>query len=132
MQSRSWPTAAEIADDIRGALEAGDDISAMRALMDGTDRLARAITPDNFGEALAQPATIGDARWDALLTGSLRYRLHQAGHRHLPGWTWKPPLDRFWWPAAHSPSKAYSDQAHTPAELMRLGIFLDDREFTTP
>lgn len=127
---RWWPTVAEIADDVRANLERGDEDHAHRMLMDGINRLPAADAAGRLDEALGEPATVGDPRWDTLLAASVRYRLHQMGRR-APAWTFKPPLDTFWWPAAFSPSKAYNDMAHTPAELLRVGIFLDEREFTT-
>ena len=127
---RWWPTAAEIADDIRANLEAGDRSHALRMLMDGINRWPSADAAGRLEEVLGEPASVGDPRWDALLSGAVRYRLHQMGHK-APGWTLKQPLDKFWWPTAYSPSKAYNDLAHTPAELLRLGIFRDEREFTS-
>ncbi len=126
---RYWPTIPEIADDVRANLAAGDESHAVRMLMDGINRLPDAQAAGLLDEALVQPESVGDLRWDALLYGAIRYRLHQMG-LPAPSWTYLAPLDRFWWPFAYSPEKAYNDMAHTPAELMRLGIFIDDREFT--
>jgi len=127
---RWWPTTAEIADDIRTNLAAADTSHALRLLMDGVNYLPDADRAGRLDEALVAPQTTGDIRWDALLAGAVRYRLHQMG-RTAPSWTrHHKPLDRFWWPVAYSRSKAYNDMAHTPAELLRLGIFIDEREFT--
>ncbi|MBK7822750.1 MAG: hypothetical protein IPJ61_17215 [Tessaracoccus sp.] len=126
---RWWATVPEIAEDVRDALAAGDDIHAIRMLMDGINALPAAQKAGTLDDALNAPDTTGDPRWDALLAGALRYRLHQIGE-HAPSWTFKEPLEKGWWPFAYSPSDAYNDMAHTPAELMRLGIFLDEREFT--
>ena len=127
--TRFWPTLPEIADDVRQALRVGDDAHAVRMLMDGINRLPDALAAGRLAEALVRPESVGDRRWDALLYGAIRYRLHQMGLAP-PEWTFLEPLDKFWWPFAYSPEKAYNDMAHTPAELMRLGIFVDDREFT--
>lgn len=127
---RSWPTVPEIADDIRTSLAAGDTAHAMRMLADGINRLPAAHTAGRLDETLTRPDSVGDHRWDALLYGAIRYRLHQMG-KEPPSWTWLEPLPQFWWPAAYSPEKAYNDMARTPAELMRLGIFLDENEFST-
>jgi hypothetical protein len=127
---RWWPTTAEVADDVRANLAVGDTSHALRMLMDGVNYLPDADRAGRLDEALAEPETTGDVRWDALLAGAVRYRLHQMG-RTPPPWTRdRKPLDRFWWPVAYSPSDAYNDMAHTPAELRRLGIFIDEREFT--
>lgn len=127
---RWWPTVAEIADDVRDGLAVGDEGRAVRLLMDGINRLPQAAEQGRLAEALAVPESVGDERWDALLAGAVRYRLHSLG-LNPPPWTLHEPLSRFWWPFAHSPSKAYNDLAHTPAEFLRLGIFIDEREFTT-
>lgn len=97
--------------------------------MDGVNRLPSALSADRLDEALTDFPTTGDHRWDALLKGAVRYRLHQMG-RKAPAWTRVEPLKQFWWPVAYSKEKAYVDMAHTPAELMRIGIFIDEREFT--
>ncbi|SHJ04434.1 hypothetical protein SAMN02745244_01598 [Tessaracoccus bendigoensis DSM 12906] len=129
-RKRWWPTASEIADDVRTNLAAGDEDHALRMLIDGVNYLPDAHAAGRLGEALVEPESIGDSRWDALLAGAIRYRLHQSG-LPAPRWTRKEPLDTFWWPAATWASQAYNDMAHTPAELLRLGIFLDDRAFTS-
>ncbi|MPV50153.1 hypothetical protein GCG21_09070 [Pseudactinotalea sp. HY160] len=129
-QARYWPTPAEIADDVRTNLAAGDESHALRMLMDGVNRLPQARHAGRLAETLAeQPESIGGERWDALLSGAIRYRLHQMGER-APDWTYREPLSQFWWPVSYSASQAYNDMAHTPAELLRLGIFIDEREFS--
>lgn len=127
---RWWLTAPEIADSIRDCLAADDSPHALRLLMDGVNSLPITHQPERLDEALAPPDTTGDVRWDALLAGAIRYRLHQSGVLQTPPWTHTDPLNTFWWPTAYSPSKAYNDMAHTPVELMRLGIFIDEREFS--
>lgn len=126
---RYWPTATEITDDVRENLAAGDNSHALRMMMDGVNRLRYAQREGRLEETVTEePATVGDRRWDALIAGAIRYRLHEMGECS-PDWTLKVPLETFWWPVAYSPSKAYIDMAHSPAELMRLGIFIDAREF---
>ena len=102
---------------------------ALRMLIDGVNYLPDAHAAGRLDEALTEPDGTGDPRWDALLAGAIRYRLHQSG-LSAPGWTCKKPLDRFWWPTAAWDVQAYNDMAHSPAELSRIGIFLDERAFT--
>lgn len=128
MARRWWPTAAEIADDIRHELGNGDDIMALRMLMDGVNQLPDAYAAGELDVTLAEPPSTGDLRWDTLLAAAIRYRLHRMG-LHPPRWTFKEPLPTFWWPIKVSPSKGYNDMAHTPAELLRVGIFMDERGF---
>ncbi len=127
---RWWPTASEIADDLRRELAAGDEDMALRLLMDGINQLPDAAKAGQLDDALAEPEPIGDPRWDTLLAASVRYRLHSIGATP-PKWTHKEPLPKFWWPTRINASQQYNDMAHTPAELMRVGIFMDEKDFTT-
>ena len=127
---RWWPTASEIAEDLRRELAASDEDMALRLLMDGINQLPAAAKAGQLDGALAEPGPIGDPRWDTLLAASVRYRLHSIGETP-PKWTHKEPLSRFWWPTRINASQQYNDMAHTPAELMRVGIFMDEKDFTT-
>jgi len=127
---RWWPTAAEIADDLRRELAANDEDMALRLLMDGINHLPAAAEAGQLDEALGEPKLLCDPRWDTLLAAAIRYRLHSMGVTP-PTWTHKEPLPQFWWPTRINPSQQYNDMAHTPAELMRVGIFIDERDFTT-
>ncbi len=130
MTQRWWPTVAETAEAVGRELARGDVDMALRLLLDGVNQLPDAAAAGALDEALAEPATTGIARWDTLLAASVRYRLHALG-LSAPAWTRKEPLDTFWWPAAHSAAKEYNDMAHSPAELVRVGIFMDERGYTT-
>ena len=41
------------------------------------------------------------------------------------------PEPKVWWPVRVNLSKEYNDMAHSPAELLRVGIFMDERAFTS-
>lgn len=125
----NWTSASEIASDVRRWLADGDVDMALRMMLDGVNRLPHAAAQGRLDDALAEPPSTGDVRWDTLLAASIRYRLHQLGEE-APRWTWKEPLPKFWSPIRINASKEYNDMAHTPAELLRVGIFMDDREFT--
>jgi hypothetical protein len=129
VQRRWWPTATEIAVDVRDALDADDEDLALRLLLDGINQLPTAAAANALAEALPEPPSTGSIRWDTLLAAAIRYRLHTMGEK-APRWTHKEPLDRFWWPVSINASKAYNDMAHTPAELVRVGIFMDERGFS--
>lgn len=124
-----WATASEIADDIRANLAADDEFHALRMLVDGINRLPEAQKAGRLDEALEEPRTTGDARWDALLAAAILYQLHQMGESG-PHWTVKEPLEKFWWPIQAGAGRANYDLATAPAELARLGIFLSERDFT--
>lgn len=127
-QPRTWPTMADVATNVARELAAGDEDMALRLLLDGVNRLPYALADDRLDEALTQPPSTGSRRWDTLLAASVRYRLHRMGLKP-PRWTWVEPLEVFWWPVRVSASKEYNDMAHTPAELIRVGIFMDERGF---
>lgn len=127
---RSWTTATEMARDVSAELERDDVDTALRLLLDGVNRLPAAHASGALHEALQEPPSTGSERWDVLLAASIRYRLHQMGLTP-PEWTWKEPLPKFWWPIRVNASKEYNDMAHSPAELMRVGIFMDERGFTS-
>jgi hypothetical protein len=129
-QKRWWRSLPEIADGIRGDLQTGDSDAALRTLLDGVNRLPMIAAEGALTEALTPPPSTGDQRWDTLLAAAVRYRLHAMGERP-PRWTVRQPLDKFWWPVRINLSKEYNDMAHSPAELLRVGIFLDERAFTT-
>ncbi|MBK8460669.1 MAG: hypothetical protein WAS07_02180 [Micropruina sp.] len=129
MESRRWwPTADEIAADVRRELAGNDPDMAMRLLLDGINQLPEAAKAERLDEALLEPQTTGDERWDTLLAASIRYRLHTM-HCQPPHWTRKEPLGRFWWPTDAGRGRAIYDMANAPAELARVGIFLSQRDF---
>lgn len=125
---RTWPTADDIAANVERELLAGDIDMALRLLLDGVNRLSAAAAENRLPEALQAPRRTGSIRWDTLLAAAIRYRLHKMGVKP-PRWTWMEPLDTFWWPIRINASKEYNDMAHTPAELVRVGIFMDERGF---
>lgn len=120
------PTASAIAVEVADWLAQGEADMALRILVDGINRLPAEATQEQLEELLAEPPSIGEERWDALLAGAIRYRLRKLG-RKAPRWTWKQPLATFWWPVRINESKGYNDMAHSPVELARLGIFMDER-----
>lgn len=86
---RWWPTVPEIADNVRHALAAGDDVHAIRMLMDGINALPAAQQAGSLDETLSEPDTIGDQRWDALLvnsatTGSTPTQQHSSATNRTP------------------------------------------------
>lgn len=126
--TRAWTTADDMAADLRDMLAADDVPGAIRMLMDGVNRLPAALAAGELDRALAEPSSTGSIRWDTLLAAAVRYRLHQMGHR-APAWTLKEPLAKFWWPLRVNASKEFNDMVHSPAELIRVGIFMDERGF---
>lgn len=129
-ERRWWPTMVELAAAVCRELDAGDDDHAMRLLIDGVNQLADAHAAGRADEAVAEPpASVGDPRWDALLAGSVRYRLHSLGETP-PAWTLMQPLATAWWPVDAGPRRAAHDSATAPAELSGLGVYLSERDFS--
>jgi len=125
---RWWATADEIAASMQPYIRAGATVSALRLLMDGINYLPDAAAHGDLERVLAPPSSTGDERWDTLLAAAIRLRLHSIGEA-APDWTYKPPLPRMWWPRAHTKAKAINDFNNAPAELRRVGIFLDESGF---
>ena len=124
------PSMTMVAREIQTELQAGHTDAAHRILMDGVNRLPAAYRNGELDAVLEAPGTTGEPKWDVLLAAAVRYRLHQLGLR-APEWTFKEPLDVFWWPTRINPSQQYVAMAHSPAEFRRLGIFIDERDLST-
>lgn len=124
-----WRTVPEIAENMRPYLVDGNASHALRLMMDGLNYLRDAQEQGALSDCLDEPETLGSVRWDTLLAASLRYVLHQMGER-APEWADKPPLDVFWWPTTTWDQQQYIDMAHSPIELSRVGIFMDEKDFT--
>ncbi|MDR1710971.1 MAG: hypothetical protein LBR58_03800 [Propionibacteriaceae bacterium] len=126
-----YPTVEQIAAEVRQCLDAGDQTAAMRVLADGVNRLHWAVDAGQLDDAIGQePPSTGDIRWDTLLAASVRYRLHAIGV-DPPAWTLKPPLPKFFAPFAWTKEKFYLDWAGAPAEFLRVGILMHERELST-
>lgn len=126
---RWWSTVPEIAHEVEAQLAKDDESMALRVLIDGLNRLDDAVRAGRIEECLGEPPSVGDERWDALLAGGVRYAARRAGFV-APPWTRRPPLAAWWWPARERARAAVTIQ-HTPVELSRLGIWLDERNFSS-
>ncbi|MBD7919307.1 winged helix-turn-helix transcriptional regulator [Cellulomonas sp. Sa3CUA2] len=126
---RWWLTIPEAAAQVRDALAAEDEAWAGRVLCDAVNQIPLVGALGRLDEMLAPPASTGDARWDALLAGAVRYRLRLLDHP-APTWTQRDPLPAWWWPSGRG-ARAVMAMQSTPPELSRLGIWFDARNFTT-
>ncbi|GIG20777.1 hypothetical protein Cch01nite_15010 [Cellulomonas chitinilytica] len=126
---RWWLTIPELADQLREHLATGDTTWAGRVLCDTVNQVPLVAALDQLDAMLATPQSTGDERWDALLAGSVRYRLRLLG-RPAPAWTHRDPLASWWWPSGRG-ARAVLAMQDTPPELSRLGIWFDARNFTT-
>jgi len=126
---RWWATVPDIATTVRQELAAGDEAMALRLLLDAVNRIPLVVALDRLDEMIAAPASTGDERWDGLLAASVRYHLRRLGLT-APEWTARDPLPTMWWPAGRG-SRAAMAMGSTPVEFRRLGIWFDERNFTT-
>lgn len=92
---------------LRGAAEAADDLIVLLS---------------------AEPAPVGDRRFDALLAAAAE---HLAVHAGLPVPTWSLDPDRvvdgFWW-VSDLPSARTQALVHAPASFRRRGVLLDSHD----
>ena len=132
--STRLPTADEIYADVAAALPPESQkfrtSNTIRILMDRVNQLSFG-TSDEIAAALIEPTiSTGDIKWDTLIAASIRYRLRTLGIT-APPWTYKPPLPHLWWPFSVSAQQVRAEFLRTPVELWRVGIFLEEKGFST-
>jgi hypothetical protein len=123
-------TPAHAAQLIAHELRLGDEDFALRLVITAVSDFERAAARgDDLTGFLAEPATTGDERWDALLAASIGRRCRQFGIER-PRWTFPAPLASFWFPVFTPAMAAYVVQ-RTAADLAAIGIWLDESAFST-
>ena len=127
--TRTFRTAPEIAQAMTAHLVHGDEAQALRVMLDGVNALPTLTARGDIRAFLTAPRSTGDARWDTLLATAVAYRSRKAGLQ-APRWTWRPPLGQFWWPAGEEAARAQT-MRRTPIDFKRLGIWFDERNFTS-
>lgn len=116
---------------VRGSLAASGAGEALRQVIQFLDDVA-AFDGDAVRQSIrAEPSTVGDPRWDALLAGIAEYVSRRAGIP-VPGWASAPGrfLPRFWFVVEDilgrpAPGLAVAAFASAPPELAGRGVFLD-------
>jgi transcriptional regulator with XRE-family HTH domain len=126
---RTFATVPQIVEAMREPLAQGDEHRALRLLLDGVNVLPGLGAPRDVRAFLKRPRSLGDSRWDALVAAAVAYRARTAG-LVPPRWTDVKPLTAFWWPAGEHALRART-MARTPIDFKRLGIWFDERNFTT-
>lgn len=118
----------EVAEVVAGLLRAGEEDDALRFLLDGLLRVAELDRAEDIALFLTAPAPVGDVRWDTLIAAATA---HLCRRRALPppAWTRRDSLPRWWWPGHVHARRAQALQ-RTPIDLRRVGIWLDERNFT--
>jgi transcriptional regulator with XRE-family HTH domain len=121
-------TAADAAEHLAEALDAGDQARAYRTVLQLADDLATA-TPYLRALLVAEPAPRVEAGWDAFLAAVVELRLEQAG---LPSPEWithtTGDLDHPW-----SPPEAVlpARPDHVPAAFLRHGVLVEAAELAS-
>lgn len=128
--ARTWLTARDAAEAIKGELEQGDDDFALRTLIGAINDFRGLRDPSEIQEFLRRPRPTGDRRWDTLLAASVARACRHRGVAP-PKWTRRAPLESWWFPSDGGGLLAAQTMARTPIDFSRLGIWLDASAFQT-
>lgn len=128
--ARTWMTARDAAEAIKGELGQGDEDFALRTLIGAINDFRGLRDLAEVQEFLRRPRPTGDQRWDTLLAASVA----QACRRREispPKWTHRTPLKAWWFPSNGGGLLAARTMSRTPIDFSRLGIWLDASAFET-
>jgi hypothetical protein len=128
--ARTWMTARDAAETIKGELRQGDDDFALRTLVGAVNDFRSLRDPDEIRDFLRRPRPTGDRRWDTLIAASVAQACRPRGIAP-PKWTRRAPLDAWWFPADGGALLAARTMSRTPIDFSRLGIWLDASAFQT-
>ncbi|KRC49478.1 hypothetical protein ASE16_12125 [Leifsonia sp. Root227] len=120
------PSAVETAARIAAAVHEGSRDGAFRALLDLSDGLAKEDPLVVAALVVAQPEGTGSRDWDAALSGTVAYRLRQAG---LPAalWTNQAITEDSELRAPHlHPLDDAPDASKVPPEFLERGILIEE------
>jgi transcriptional regulator with XRE-family HTH domain len=121
---RGAASLAELAQTIRGDLEQGEELDALRLLFGFADDFRGSSRPGQIALLQDEPPPTGDPRFDAALAGIAELFAAEAG---IPAPTWVNGPTRFvepWWFVASRPEFHAYTLANTPALLARHGVFM--------
>ncbi|MGO4383869.1 hypothetical protein [Specibacter sp. RAF43] len=107
---------ARLTDGVRAALDAGDEAVAFTLLQKKLTLMAQVLSND-VCPALDPPATVGDRRWDALVSGAL---LDFLGDQ----WPEPMPLAAAWFPIHQTGAAQAETIAATLPILARANVFV--------
>ena len=124
-------TAAETADAVRDALEAGNEARAFREVIQLSDDLAATTPSIRLVLVAAPPASTGDHRYDGLLAGVVEF--HLAPDRlPLPDWVGEPARTAETdWYVDPTPGTEHLSRDHSPEPFTRRNIYLDVSELAS-
>ena len=128
--ARTWMTARDAAEAIKGELGTGDDDFALRTLVGAINDFRGLADPAEIADFLRRPRPTGDRRWDTLLAASVAAVCRPRGIT-APKWTHRAPLTSWWFPSDGGGLLAARTMSRTPIDFSRLGIWLDASAFQT-
>jgi hypothetical protein len=128
--ARTWLTARNASEAIRGELQRGDEDFALRTLITAINDFRDLSDPAEIQEFLRRPRPTGDRRWDTLIAAAVARACRRRGVSS-PKWTRRAPLESWWFPANGGGLLAPRTMARTPIDFSRLGIWLDASAFQT-
>lgn len=128
--ARTWLTARDAAEAIKGELERGDEDFALRTLIGAISDFRGLTDAAEIQAFLRRPRPTGDQRWDTLLAASVAMACRRKGVA-APKWTRRAPLKSWWFPSDGGGLLAARTMSRTPIDFSRLGIWLDASAFQT-
>jgi hypothetical protein len=128
--ARTWMTARDAAEAIKGELQRGDDDFALRILVGAINDFRSLRDLAEIKNFLGRPRPTGDRRWDTLIAASVAQACRPRGIA-APKWTRRAPLTSWWFPADGGGLLAARTMSRTPIDFSRLGIWLDASAFQT-
>lgn len=96
-EGRGWPTAAQTAAHVQGALDANDGVWAFRLLLQARDLLGR-LTPEERREWARRAPRIEDERWSTLFHALVTDAYAQGRWGRPPAWAVVTRLPGPWTP----------------------------------
>jgi len=95
----------------------------LRLVREMRSNSAQVVIPADRAIFLAEPSTTGDARWDAMLAGSVE-ELAMRNAWEVPEWTRGHALPTFWFVGSSPSLRAYAF-ARSPFPLQVRGVMVD-------
>ncbi len=124
IHTRTLMTAPSTAAAIRhGLFDGWKNADLLRLVREMRSNSAQVVTPADRAIFLAEPSTTGDARWDAMLAGSVE-ELAMRNAWEVPEWTRGHALPTFWFVGSSPSLRAYAF-ARSPFQLQVRGVMVD-------
>ena len=121
---RGAASLAELSQTIQQDIEGGQEQDALRLLFGFADDFRASSRPGAIELIADEPASTGDARFDAALAGVAEFFAAERGIP-APGWVNRPGrfVEPLWFISSRPEFDAYT-LAHTPAAFLRHGVLI--------